>query len=113
MKNPWNALKNANINRTVYDTSGLDMNVKAAVIQVKPKKIIIPVMDSRIFSTSETESEELPICFFLSIAFLKVARMTSMDTIILQRMIRTIGNKNATKNGIASPIKQLSEKKEN
>ena len=89
------------------------MKVKVPDIQVKPKRIIIPVKESNIFSTSDTERVELFICFFLSMAFLKVARMTSMNTTILQRMIRAMGIRNAAMNGIALPIKQLPERRRN
>ena len=83
------------------------MKVKAADIQVKPKRIIIPVNDSNIFNTSDTEREELLIRFFLLMTFLRVARMTSMNTIVLKMMIVKMGNKNAANNGTILPMKQL------
>ena len=83
------------------------MNVKAADIQVKPKRIIIPVKDSNIFSISDTEREELLFPFFLLIVFLRVARMTSMNTIVLKMMMRKMGNKNTANNGTILLMKQL------
>ena len=108
IKNPWKALRKEKINCIVYDTSGSDMNVKTANIHANPKRIIIPMKDNDILSTSDTEKRVVLFkSFFLFKVSWIVTRIMSVSTTVLKMMMRNIGIKKAARNGISSPIKQL------